>query len=247
MNWFKFDPTKWLTGRIQRAPDNVQVAFIRLCCIYWVEECNMDAERAELECGESEYQYLIKFKIIKQIDNDIYIDFLDDNMGDIMATSKKNSDNAKKRWQEKKYRKDASAMPKDATEMRAHEVAMPNHAEEIREEEKRREEKRREKEAWFKVFWDKYQKKKDNKKCLDHWLKLSIDEINAALDKVDAYVASTPDVTYRKNPLTWLNGKCWQDEIIKPKQLGAQTKSGQALERNLAAEMKFDENGTAIL
>lgn len=103
------------------------------------------------------------------------------------------------------------------------------------------------KKVWFKVFWDKYDKKQDSKKCLDKWLKLSDKEINAALDIVDAYVASTPDVTYRKNPLTWLNGKCWQDEIIKPKQLGAQTKSGQALERNLAAEMKFDENGNAIL
>jgi uncharacterized protein YdaU (DUF1376 family) len=103
------------------------------------------------------------------------------------------------------------------------------------------------KKVWFDVFWEKYNKKQDSKKCLDKWLKLSDNEINAALDKVAAYVHSTPDVTYRKNPLTWLNGKCWEDEIITPLQLGAKTKSGQALERNLAAEMKFDENGNAIL
>jgi hypothetical protein len=103
------------------------------------------------------------------------------------------------------------------------------------------------KKVWFKVFWDKYNKKQDSKKCLDKWLKLSDSEINAALDKVDEYVHSTPDVQFRKNPLTWLNGKCWEDEIITPLQLGAKTKSGQALERNLAAEMKFDLNGNAIL
>lgn len=26
------------------------------------------------------------------------------------------------------------------------------------------------------------------------------------------YVAATPERRYRKNPLTYLNGKCWQDE-----------------------------------
>jgi uncharacterized protein YdaU (DUF1376 family) len=103
------------------------------------------------------------------------------------------------------------------------------------------------KKVWFDVFWEKYNKKQDSKKCLDKWLKLSDSEINAALDKVDEYVHSTPDVQFRKNPLTWLNGKCWEDEIITPLQLGAKTKSGQALERNLAAEMKFDLNGNAIL
>jgi uncharacterized protein YdaU (DUF1376 family) len=103
------------------------------------------------------------------------------------------------------------------------------------------------KKVWFDVFWEKYNKKQDSKKCLDKWLKLSDNEINAALDKVDEYVHSTPDVQFRKNPLTWLNGKCWEDEIITPMQLGAKTKSGQALERNLAAEMKFDLNGNAIL
>lgn len=103
------------------------------------------------------------------------------------------------------------------------------------------------KKVWFQVFWDKYEKKQDSKKCLEKWMKLSDKEINAALDKVEAYVKSTPDVTYRKNPLTWLNGKCWEDEIITPIQLGAKTKSGQALERNLAAEMKFDINGNAII
>ena len=102
----------------------------------------MDAERAELECGEEEYQYLLKYKIIKQLGSNVHIDFLDDNMDEVMATSKKNSVNAALGWQKRKVRKEAIAMPNDAVAMRSHKVAMPNHAEEKRREEKREEEKR---------------------------------------------------------------------------------------------------------
>lgn len=207
----------------------------------------MDAERAQLECGENEFEYLVKYKIIKQEGESICIDFLDDNMDEIMATSKKNSDNAKMRWQKRKERKQANAMPNDAVAMRSHEVAMPNDAEEIREEEKRREEKRKDKEAFFLIFWDSYGKKVGKEKAQKKWMTLSEKEMNAALDKVNDYVASTPDVQFRKDPATWLNGKHWNDEIIMPKQLLPQTKSGQALTRNLASEIKYDRNGNAIL
>lgn len=30
------------------------------------------------------------------------------------------------------------------------------------------------------------------------------------------YVASTPELQFRKNPYTWLNGKCWRDELQQP-------------------------------
>ena len=80
----------------------------------------MDAERAELECGEEEYQYLLKYKIIKQLGSNVHIDFLDDNMDEVMATSKKNSVNAALGWQKRKVRKEAIAMPNDAVAMRSH-------------------------------------------------------------------------------------------------------------------------------
>jgi uncharacterized protein YdaU (DUF1376 family) len=97
------------------------------------------------------------------------------------------------------------------------------------------------KKAWFEIFWNAYGKKQDGKKCLEKWMKLSIDEINAALDKVDAYVASTPDVTYRKNPLTWLNGKCWNDEIIKPTTSAKATNFDKALNTDLHGMLIFDK------
>jgi hypothetical protein len=31
---------------------------------------------------------------------------------------------------------------------------------------------------------------------------------------VPIYVRSTPDKTFRKNPETYLNGECWNDEVV---------------------------------
>ena len=33
-------------------------------------------------------------------------------------------------------------------------------------------------------------------------------------ETLPAYIRSTPDVQFRKDPLTYLNGKCWEDEIV---------------------------------
>lgn len=69
------------------------------------------------------------------------------------------------------------------------------------------------KEQSFDIFWNTYDKKTDSKKCKDKFLKLSEYDINKILDVVSDYVKSTPDKKFRKNPLTWLNGNCWNDEI----------------------------------
>ena len=63
----------------------------------------------------------------------------------------------------------------------------------------------------FENFWNAYDKKTDAKKCKAKFLKLSdVDRIK--IDRVTKiYVNSTPDVNFRKNPLTWLNGNCWND------------------------------------
>ena len=200
----------------------------------------MDAERAQLECGENEFEYLVKYKIIKQETESICIDFLDDNMDEIIATSKKNSDNAKMRWQKRKERKQANAMPNDAVAMRSHKVAMPNDADKIRKEQKRGDEKRKQQEAFFLDFWNAYGKKVEKEKCLKKWMSLTYDEYQLALDKVDLYVASTPDVQFRKNPLTWLNGKCWNDEIILPSQKQLPTKFEQAAKADLQSMIRYE-------
>ncbi len=66
----------------------------------------------------------------------------------------------------------------------------------------------------FEYWWDIYDKKRGKEKCMKKWEKLSVNERRACISATPAYVASTPEKAYRKDPLTYLNGKCWNDEII---------------------------------
>jgi len=63
----------------------------------------------------------------------------------------------------------------------------------------------------FLKFWNLYDKKVDSKRCKDKFIKLPKKDIEKILEVVSDYVLSTPDPKYRKNPLSWLNGKCWND------------------------------------
>ena len=64
----------------------------------------------------------------------------------------------------------------------------------------------------FEEFWQAFGKKEDRHKCQQRWGALKPAEQQAAITAVPAYVVATPEKRYRKNPLTWLNGKCWLDE-----------------------------------
>ena len=68
----------------------------------------------------------------------------------------------------------------------------------------------------FDLFWNIYNKKVDKDKCLKAWNKINFKEIPFILEKAKLYVNANTDIQYRKNPLTWLNGKCWNDEILTP-------------------------------
>ena len=68
----------------------------------------------------------------------------------------------------------------------------------------------------FDDFWNTYDKKKDTAKCEKKWSSLTDNERELIMNHIPAYVKSTPDKQYRKNPMTYLNGKCWLDEIDQP-------------------------------
>lgn len=65
----------------------------------------------------------------------------------------------------------------------------------------------------FDEFWDLYAKKSDRAKCEAKFNKLDEGQIELIFERLPAYIQSTPEVQFRKNPLTWLNGECWNDEI----------------------------------
>lgn len=67
----------------------------------------------------------------------------------------------------------------------------------------------------FDDFWNAYGKKVDTAKCKSKWLKLTHEQHTEIMANVFDYVAANSDKQYRKNPLTYLNGQCWLDEIIE--------------------------------
>jgi hypothetical protein len=78
----------------------------------------------------------------------------------------------------------------------------------------------KEKKILFDEFWTLYSKSIDKQKCLDKFEKLSDEEIKSIFETLPFYIIQTPDKTYRKNPLTYLNGKCWNDiDLSKPQMI----------------------------
>lgn len=66
----------------------------------------------------------------------------------------------------------------------------------------------------FDTWWDLYDKKVGRENCAKKWRKLTTKEKEACIAATPTYVASTPDKQFRKNPLSYLNQKAWNDEII---------------------------------
>jgi len=75
----------------------------------------------------------------------------------------------------------------------------------------------------FQEFWDLYYKKTGNKTLIKpKFDKLPQKVKKEILNYLPAYIESTPDKTYRKNPQTFLDNKAWEDELIKYNSNGRQ-------------------------
>ena len=66
----------------------------------------------------------------------------------------------------------------------------------------------------FENWWNMYDKKIDRSKCEKKWAKLTDAERRACIAATPAYVASTPDIQFRRHPMTYLNNKSWENQII---------------------------------
>lgn len=68
----------------------------------------------------------------------------------------------------------------------------------------------------FDTWWMLFAKKRGRKRAEAKWNKLSKQDKIDCINATPAYVASTPDIQFRCDPLTYLNGERWKDEILKP-------------------------------
>lgn len=84
---------------------------------------------------------------------------------------------------------------------------------EEKEKVKEKEEVNNESEIYFEKFWNTYAKKYDRSKCQKTFLRIDPALFEIIIESARKYVDSTPEIKYRKNPLTWLNGQCWNDEL----------------------------------
>ena len=105
LQWFKFSPADWMMGRIQRQPAQVQVDFIRICCKYWQKDGVMSIEDAEIEAMDS-YDTLVKYKVIKVCDDNIVVDFLDEQLEALEGKRKQASDAGKRSAEVRKHNKE---------------------------------------------------------------------------------------------------------------------------------------------
>ena len=66
----------------------------------------------------------------------------------------------------------------------------------------------------FEQWWNLYNKKRGKDKCLKRWMRMSKKDRLACITATPAYVRSVSEKQYQKDPFTYLNGRCWEDEII---------------------------------
>lgn len=109
LQWFKFTPSDWMMGKIMRCSEVTQARFIRICCLYWNNECELSYEDAELELEKEHLDILVKRKIVNSDGESINIGFLDIQHAEILELS---SDKSKsgvignlKRWHPEIYKK----------------------------------------------------------------------------------------------------------------------------------------------
>lgn len=66
----------------------------------------------------------------------------------------------------------------------------------------------------FELWWCSYDKKVGKEKAKKLWDKLSNKDKKACMEYTPAYVASTSEKRFRKNPETFLRNHSWNDELI---------------------------------
>jgi len=95
-------------------------------------------------------------------------------------------------------------------------------------------------------FWLAYDKKRGKPESEKWWNKLTQKEREECMAAVPAYVASTPDKTYRKDPCRYLRHKAFQDEIIAPlpaKFVASTDQYGHSTADALARRLADRDNG----
>lgn len=213
--YFKFEPNQWENGNIQVCSHEEKGVYIDLCAMYWSrlgdlkyklavqKVCGGNADAIDSLCAEN---------IIEVRDGLICIHFLNEQLLEFEDTSNQNRENALKGWEKRRINDNKK---NDATPLNTQSDRNAIREDKIREENRREKEIKEEKiKEVFNRFWDLYDKKTNKEKCFKKFSTLKAEEMEQIFVHLPAYVNSTPDKKFRKDPTTYLNNKSFNDEII---------------------------------
>ena len=128
--WFKFNPADWQNGNIQMADPMTKGLFIEICSSYWLRLGDMPYALAlQKVCnGDSDaLQKMIDLKVLKVVEEEIEIQFLDEQLEEFEDLSKKRQKAANTRW----------GINSNAKDMHLHTISNARREEKKREEENR--------------------------------------------------------------------------------------------------------------
>ena len=199
-----------MMGRISRQPAEVQVAFIRLCCVYWNAECEMSTDHAELE-ADGHLERLLQTRLVESNGPSVFIKFLDIQWEEANLHRTKMSQ-AGKRSAERRSAK-VEENPTKVEPM----LNLPSTKVEpmFNREEERREEKKRGENTCvlFDQFWTLYPRKTSKQSASKAFAKLKDEDQQAAINNISRLYAETP-VQFVPHASTYLNQGRWEDQVI---------------------------------
>ena len=199
-----------MMGRISRQPAEVQVAFIRLCCVYWNAECEMSTDHAELE-ADGHLERLLQTRLVESNGPSVFIKFLDIQWEEANLHRTKMSQ-AGKRSAERR----SSKVEENPTKVEPMLNLPSTKVEPVfnREEERREEKKRGENTCvLFDQFWNLYPRKTSKQSASKAFAKLKDEDQQAAINNISRLYAETP-VQFVPHAATYLNQGRWEDQAI---------------------------------
>ena len=99
--YFKFFPAEWLLGRISDETDNIQGTFIKVCAVYWHENCSITIDNLYRKCHKSKVEALVNRNYITVEDGIVIIEFLDEQFSELTDLSDRRSNAGRKGGQAK--------------------------------------------------------------------------------------------------------------------------------------------------
>ena len=185
---------------------------------YWsiIEDLYQNANALRLDYEGIAYDLRIDIKVIESVINNFELFIIDNNTFGSLSVDRrmnKRNEKSKKAQDSANYRWSKSEGNANAKENNANALQIVCDSNAIKES-KVKESKNIISVFPFEDFWNLYNKKIDTSRCKAKYEKLSERDKGKIKDSLPDYLKSIMDKTFLKNPQTYLNGQCWNDELI---------------------------------